>query len=371
MRVTAALVLTTCFLSRTPAQQPAFRGGVELVTVDVRVVGPDGQPVTDLRPDDVVLKIDGKVRAITSLNLLRVGVTVTPGAASAQAPPAATAGGADKPAPITGRTLILVFDHEHIRPNNEKASVDGAIKALDGLAPGDRVALVTLPNGRIVVNLTTDVALVRRALPLVVGGAHDNPDPLIIPSTPTTAAQYIPFLPERVGCTMLALRDFLGGLRGIAGPKTIVLVSEGFSCESPSANRSQRIDTRIELQELGASAGLARAQVYVVQPNNSMAVDATRRLRTGSAPEEEQRRDDAIKTLEDIAGVTGGDLFRLSGSSDAVFDRVVRETAAYYELGFEPAESDRNGKDHAISVKVSRPKTTVRARLSFSIPKEK
>ena len=72
--------------------------------------------------------------------------------------------------------------------------------------------------------------------------------------------------------------------------------------------------------------------------------------------------------LEDIAGVTGGDLFRLSGTADGVFERIVRETAAYYELAFEPFQSERNGKDHAISVKLNRPKVTVRARSSFIIP---
>ena len=75
----------------------------------------------------------------------------------------------------------------------------------------------------------------------------------------------------------------------------------------------------------------------------------------------------ATNTLEDIAGVTGGDFFRLSGTADAVFERVLRETAAYYELAFEPLESERNGKDHSISIRVNRPKVTVRARPSFSI----
>ena len=319
-------------------QQPQFRGGVELVTVDVRVIGPGGQPVTDLRPEDIALKVDGKVRAIKSLNLLRAGAMS---------------------APAIGRTLILVFDNEHIRPNNQKPAVDGAIKALDALGPGDRVALVTLPNGRVVVNLTTDLAQIRQALPLMIGGYHDTLD---LPDGGSMRA-------ERVMCAMYALRDFFNGLRKLAGPKTIVLVSEGFTCEGPSGYRDTRLDGRPELADLAAAAGAARAQVYVIQPSNSMIIDSSRALRKGLPDDEGQRRDDAQGTIENIATVTGGDLFRLSATADAVYARVIRETSAYYELAFEPAESDRNGKDHAISVKVSRPKTLVRARPSFSIPK--
>ena len=221
------------------------------------------------------------------------------------------------------------------------------------------MALVTLPNGRVIVNLTTDLAQIRRALPLVTGGYHDTLD---LPAGGSMRA-------ERVSCAMYALRDFFDGLKKLPGPKTVVLVSEGFTCEGPSGYRDTRLDGRPELRDLAAAAGAARAQVYVIQPSNSMVIDSSRALRNGLPDDEGQRRDDAQGTIENIATVTGGDLFRLSATADAVYARVIRETSAYYELAFEPAESDRNGKDHTISVKVSRPKTLVRARPSFSIPK--
>ena len=125
----------------------------------------------------------------------------------------------------------------------------------------------------------------------------------------------------------------------------------------------------MDLEDLSRAAAASRAQVYVLQPNASMVIDASRPLRSGLPPDEVQRRDDMATTLENIATVTGGDLMRLSGTADAAYGRVLRETAAYYELTFEPLESDRNGKPHTIAVKVDRSKTTVRARQSFSLPK--
>jgi len=104
-----------------------------------------------------------------------------------------------------------------------------------------------------------------------------------------------------------------------------------------------------------------------MQPNTGMIIDANRGLPGGVTTGETSSRDNGLKTIEDIAGVTGGDLFRLSGTADAVFERVLRETAGYYELTFEPLDAERNGKAQSLSVKVNRPKLTVRARPLFSI----
>ena len=52
---------------------------------------------------------------------------------------------------------------------------------------------------------------------------------------------------------------------------------------------------------------------------------------------------------------------------DPIFTRIARETSAYYLLGFTSLPSERDGKQHSISVKVGRAGTTVRARPGFSI----
>jgi len=309
------------------------------------VVAADGTALLSFGRDDFELKVDGKPRRIKSVSLVRVRSSRdvpkgpdAPAAASTTATPA-----------TVGRTVILVFDHEHIRPANEHAAVQGALRMLDSLGPLDRVAVITLPNGRIEANLTSDFAAVRRALQHVVGRDTDLPGGIAKPE---------------VGCTLMALLDFLRGLERTGGLKTMVLVSEGFSCNE--AIRS-RLDNTRDLEDLASLAASARTQFYIVQPNNAMLVDASRKLPGGLPDADVVRRDKATAVLEDIAGVTGGDLFRLSGSADNVFERLIRETSAYYEVAFEPLPSERDGKDHAISVTVNRPKVRVRARPSFAI----
>ena len=59
--VVSLLVLLVVALAAPPAAQEqappraVFRSGVELVRLDVRVTGPDGTPVADLRPDEIVI----------------------------------------------------------------------------------------------------------------------------------------------------------------------------------------------------------------------------------------------------------------------------------------------------------------------------
>jgi hypothetical protein len=53
---------------------------------------------------------------------------------------------------------------------------------------------------------------------------------------------------------------------------------------------------------------------------------------------------------------------------ERAFDRVARETSAYYLLGVEPADADRDGKTHAIHVGVKQHDATVRSRVTVMIP---
>ena len=56
-------------------QAPVFRGGVELVALDVTVVDRDGKPVTGLKPEDFVVTLAGQVRPVRSFDYATFGAT--------------------------------------------------------------------------------------------------------------------------------------------------------------------------------------------------------------------------------------------------------------------------------------------------------
>src|SRR4051794_41598358 len=61
-----ALLLVALLSAAVQAQQPpaVFRSGADLVRLDVRVTGPDGRPVKNLRPEDVEIIEDGTARPV-------------------------------------------------------------------------------------------------------------------------------------------------------------------------------------------------------------------------------------------------------------------------------------------------------------------
>ena len=131
----------------------------------------------------------------------------------------------------------------------------------------------------------------------------------------------------------------------------------------------------MDYQDLSKAAGVASAQLYVIQPHN-FASDASQN--SGDLGRTSQSLDrrafitaeaSKLQGLQDLATVTGGELFQLSGSADSVFAHIVRQSSAYYLLGFQPESSERNGKSHRIQLKVTRPGVTIRARPEFTIPK--
>jgi hypothetical protein len=56
--------------SPAEAQRPIFRGGAELVAVDVTVVDDKGKPVIGLERDEFVLEVDGKPRPLASAEFI-------------------------------------------------------------------------------------------------------------------------------------------------------------------------------------------------------------------------------------------------------------------------------------------------------------
>jgi hypothetical protein len=56
------------------------------------------------------------------------------------------------------------------------------------------------------------------------------------------------------------------------------------------------------------------------------------------------------------------------GGEDRAFQRILRETSAYYLLAVDPVDEDRDGRMHYISVKTSVKGADVRARRTVIIP---
>jgi VWFA-related protein len=367
------LLALSAVVVRSAAQQaPAFKSGVELVPVTFLAVAEDGRPIPDLKPYEVSIRVNNRERKLASLEFVRLA-----GAAIGGSP-------IPKPLPLpfgtnrlleAGRIVLIVVAHESISAGKERPARDAAIRFLSGLSPRDRVGVVLIPRGRVDVDLTTDHERVAAALGRIVGQAPENPsesDRLC-----------------RSRLTLQGMADLLRSLAAVDGPKTVVFISSGLmppKRDGPlTTSRSNWAPGFCELvtqdyDAVGVSAGLARAHMYVVQPED-LRVDSGRpptdsmgRVTAGGPPDPGRRAfadpsvsrfataDDELNGLQNLTGVTGGEIFRLMATPpDDVFARVARESAGYYIASFEPDDAERNGQPHHLSVRALRDHVTVRA----------
>lgn len=337
--VVAFLGLVTIVSSRPAAQQFVLssQDRARLIAVDFSVLGADGKPVTDLRAEEVTLKIDGRVRPIRALEYVSYLATAT--SLEPSLAPFGTNVTTD-----AGRSVVLIIDQETIRPGRESALRAEINTFLAALGPRDRVALLTVPYGSLKVDLTTDHNRVIQAMPSISGRAPSN----------ETADDAV----CRTSDTLAALRGTLEDLRGGEAPVAIVLFSGQLAAPqgvvaAPAPSVAMRTLGRCQLQaeqfrQVSAAAATARAQFYIIQPE-LLATDGGR------------------AGLEHLAGVTGGAFLQLGGGEDSALARVTRETAGYYIARVEPEPSETSGSVRGMSVAVARPNATVRQRPQMSV----
>jgi hypothetical protein len=115
-----------------------------------------------------------------------------------------------------------------------------------------------------------------------------------------------------------------------------------------------------DFQRVGVAAGAARADFYVVQPDDVG-------LHRGGRPESISGTgfigsDNPLEGIEHLAGITGGSRLPLTALGTSALDRVARETSSYYFAEIDPERSDFNGGSKSLSVRVDRPGAVVRAR---------
>lgn len=378
--------------------QAPIRSGVELVAVDVHVVERGGEPIPGLKPADFEVFIDGKRREVLSAEFITyaagpAGNEARTGEAAA-APATRPAAAADPARPR--RLFILAVDEHSIRIGAAMAATEAARRFIDRLGPGDLVGLFAYPTGTARMDLTTDHAVVRKALDRIAGlserpmsrfslspgevidiasGDRDTlarvaarecgTDRACRRELPLEAQSLAIMFEMKIAQSLGGLRGLIEGLATVPGRKTLVLVSGGLLV---SDRADGRVSARMEMTDIGRAAAAANVTVYALHMDSSFldAFSADGRMSSTLF------RDSSMFAtgLEMVAGAAGGDVLRIQGGTpDRAFDRVLRETSAHYLLGVAVAPADRDGRPHNIRVEVDRRGSTVRSRTVVVIPK--
>jgi VWFA-related protein len=165
------------------------------------------------------------------------------------------------------------------------------------------------------------------------------------------------------------LSALLRRLGQVPGEKILVIMSAGM-------NVADRPGARLNVDTLSADAGKAAAAgdvtVYGIFLDQSLLNAGLAENHSGVVGSLSGEDSQTLSHwLDVVAGAAGGTLITdLVGDGEIGFDRVIRETSAYYALGVVPDAKDHDGRPHPITVKVDRHGVTVRSRKWALIPKD-
>ncbi len=369
-------------LSAGALQQPTFRTGVDVIAVDVQVIDKDGFPVADLGSDKFKVTIDGRPRPVVTAALVGTAVRRQATASVTRPPSSPTA----PPAPaLSGMPLqemppiVLAFDCLSFPPAAELRVVQLAHDFVSRLDPAQRVGLLAYPIGPRLDPTTNHRAVAdaigqihgqkapTQLLPSQIVDGSTRPCPLCLPlADPFTQAQEL----EAQGRIQLGtLEELMRNLGQVKGRKIVILVTAGMVV-------ADRIGFRPDLGEYGMRVGkvAAEANVTIYSLFIDRTIFAQMSAERRNAPPKDQPifRDGNIlgRLVDQVSGASGGEMFRsLTDDGASAFDRLLRETSAYYLLGVEVADRDRDGKTHELKVRVDAANATTRGRSWVVVPR--
>ncbi len=341
-RAGAVGLVTVAALGPSPAgvqapqqQPPIFRGGANVVRVDVTVTNRQGEPATNLTRDDFFVTEDGAPQMIDSFQLVRV----TGEAADDRSLEIHTSSQVVAEAARDDVRLFLIFwDEYHI------GQFIPALRGREALTEFVRTAFGPTDLVGIMDQLTTvdSIKFTRDRLELAdqVHALKGRLGVLLPPRGPVEEAHMysrdIGRLRNEVTTSALnAAAAFLGNFR--EGRKALLFVSQGI----PLFGRNGETD---QYNEIVHTANTNNTAIYTLDPASEI----------GRRPE----------SLMSLAYETGGRPFVGTNRPSLLLPQMVRDASAYYLLGYKsPAPVD--GKFHKIRVRLNKDGYEVRARSGY------
>jgi VWFA-related protein len=323
-----------------PSQLPTFRTGANVVRVDVTVLDHRGVPVPALKPEDFLIEEDGLPQKVASLKFVEANGQPTDDLSlPIRSPEHAAAEAAREDV----RVFLIFWDEYSIDQFASAIRAREALMKLVGTAfqPTDLVALMDqlTPSDAIrftrnFSDLTLDVKKLRGRLGVFIPTRSAVEDAQLAKGGDVRKL--------RAEVTMSALKGavvHLGSLR--EGRKTVIFVSEGI--------RGLGNDAIQVMSDVVRAANESNTAIYTVDPRGL----------SSRGPSD---------SLHLLADNTGGRAIVNTNGLEVALGQVVRESSAFYLLGYSSIRNPADGRFHQIKVRVVRAGLDVRARHGYWAP---
>ncbi len=376
---------------QAPPQQPTFRAGVNFVRVDVIVTGKDGEPLENLTQADFEVTEDGKPQAIETFRFVSVSGFTGPGEPAARE--IRTDFDEESEAAKDDVRLFAIFlDDYHVRRGASMSVKKPLIQFLQNqVGDRDMVGIMYPLTPVSAVRMTRNRDDLISAIEHFEGRKYDYRPRNEMEDK---YAMYPAAVVERIRnqVSMSALQSLvlrMGGLR--EGRKAVILVSEGYTNILPpqlrdpiaaypgignpnrgnsAAESDERadffanLDIYGELQSVYAAANRSNTTIYALDPRGLTPFEFD--INEAVSFKDDQRYlDSTMDTLRTLASETDGRAIVNQNDLERGLRQVVRDSSAYYLVGYNSSQPRADGKFHEIKVRVKKPGVQVRARKGY------
>ncbi len=375
------------------AQTPIFRAGVNYVRVDVIVSDRAGNPVMNLTPDDFQIVEQNVVQKIDAFKLIALDGGLIPGP---NGPPREIRTELDEELEAARedvRLFGIFLDDYHVRRETSMMARGQIARFVETqLGPSDMIGLMHPLDPTASVKMTRNHEAIVGGINQFMGRKYDYTPRNELEERyayyPTTTVEQI-----RNQISMSAIKAFilhLGGLK--EGRKALILVSEGYTALLPPQLREQMaaipgvgntaaavpandineqraqwsasVDMEDELREIFTLANRNNVAIYAVDPRGLAAAEFSIEQNV-TLGQDSAYLSSSLQTLRTLAVETDGRAIINRNDLTMGMKQIVRDSSAYYLLGYNSTFTNTDGKFHEIKVTVKKPGMQVRARKGY------
>jgi VWFA-related protein len=375
--IAASLVLVWPERGLTQQTPPVFRGGVEVVQLDVSVLGKDRKPVRGLTRADFTVFESGVPQRIVAFDAIDVPDAVEPPAKWMKSvTPDVTTNNLEE-----RRLFVLVLDDALIpfEPRMMKNAKDIAVGIIDKLGPYDLACIVFTADNRNAQDFTSDHAKLVKALDRFrpglatykfgTDGGGVNTDAnfyQFVVSTLHNVADYLIEIPQRRKTLVYIGPGVPVDLENAGTPMLASGVGRGMSDKVMAERLGQ------EMSEIFRQAQRANVNISTVDPTGKeLEAYIAVQLREGPFAGGVSHRMATLSMdfVQAAAASTGGHAVVNTTDFGPGIDQIFEENGSYYLLGFQPANTKTDGSFRRLEVKVNRADVDVRTRSGYFAPK--
>ncbi len=369
----------------TSAPQATFRGGTDLVQVDVSVLDSKRHTVRGLTAADFTIFEDNQPREIQAFSEVYLPDRVEPhDAAWTREVPSDVA--TNQVGREEGRLVIILLDRTIPVGEPTITARRVAAAAINQLGPNDLAAVVSTSNGA-VQNLTSDHARLLRAISQsdLSTDISDEAKEIEASVFALTGRTWSTLNDPRCQCGLCVLETITRVADAVQSTssrrKVLLFIGSDLLLQSAGSSRDLSSDVgcgnrlRDARDVMFAAVDRANLTIHSLDPSGLANISPTTRasstLRIGSGPSpvvanatsEYLQRQANLRVLPDR---TGGRAVMNTNGPDLLVPQIFRESDSYYLIGFRPGDPAATGKFHRITVKTTRHGLDVRARSGYT-----